>query len=268
MEKECAICGGLFFTENKNRKYCDDCAAHTQTRRNEVERAERRIRRLTYEPRLFEGKCEQCGIEFKTPRRLLFSQKDPETNKGIVFCGRKCRREWLHSHDVCDFCGKALEGNCYTIPGFSGLKFCANRNCAERYLASNKIRIETVRECEFCGKKYVSDNERFCSQSCYLKAKRQGTYQRIRLGKKKGLRFFRRNEFCACCGKEMVQIYRLPVSYDDLYTRHTCSPECQAIEEERKMKSASDSRTPDSQTHDIETPDSGMEVKLSEVRAT
>ena len=233
MEKECAICGGLFYTENKNRKYCDKCATHTQARRNEVERAERRIRWRTYEPKLFEGKCEQCGRKFKTPRRLLFSQKDPDTDKGVVFCGRKCRREWMHSHDVCDFCGRALEGNIYTIPGFMGLKFCTNRKCAERYLESNKIKIENIRECEFCGKQYVGGNEQFCSQSCYLEAKRQGAYQIFRPWKRKGPEVFRRNEFCKCCGKEIVKLYRLPVSFDDLFASHTCSPECKAALEER-----------------------------------
>ena len=39
MQKECAICGIIFDTENKNRKYCDDCSAHTRSRREEYSRA-------------------------------------------------------------------------------------------------------------------------------------------------------------------------------------------------------------------------------------
>lgn len=138
MEKECPICGGLFYTENKNRKYCDDCAAHTQARRNEIERAERRIYWRTKEPKLFFGKCDECGKDFKTAQYLLFSQWNPETRKKVVFCSRKA---WLHTHDVCDYCGKPLKEDYYTIPELEGAKFCA-KVCAERYIRCQRITIK------------------------------------------------------------------------------------------------------------------------------
>ena len=258
MEKECQICGGLFYTENKNRKYCDDCAAHTQTRVNEIERAQRRACLITKEARLFNGKCDQCGKEFKTPKHLLFSQRDSTTGKQVIFCSRKCRKTWLHTHDVCDYCGKPLKEDYYTIPELIGSKFCSSR-CSSYYLRSQKIRIEVLRECEFCGKKYVGDNERFCSDSCYKNSKKRGVNLEHNHNKtpKKEIKFFRRQEFCECCGKEMTKFYRLPIPCDFVFPRHTCSPECQATVEERKKKSSPDSEAQDKEreaiAHEVHT---------------
>lgn len=158
MEKECPICGGLFYTENKNRKYCDDCAAHTQARRNGIERAERRIYWRTKEPKLFFGKCDECGKDFKTAQYLLFSQWNPETRKKVVFCSRKCRKAWLHTHDVYDYCGKPLKEDYYAIPELEGSKFCA-KVCAERYIRCQRITIKVPIE-KFKRKAAVVGGER------------------------------------------------------------------------------------------------------------
>ena len=95
MEKECAICGIIFNTDNKNRKYCEDCAAHTRTRQNEYERAAQRAYWRSYYDDVVEHKCSQCGKIFKMPQYLVdkrFTEYDD--NKRLIFCSMKCISDW------------------------------------------------------------------------------------------------------------------------------------------------------------------------------
>lgn len=101
MEKECEICGAFFTTNNKNRKYCDDCSRHSRSRRYEYENALRVSRRRLYEPVLHHGNCGQCGRKAVVPDYLLHkvSASIEETGESAIFCSIKCRKAWLRDRE-------------------------------------------------------------------------------------------------------------------------------------------------------------------------
>ena len=100
MQNECAICGILFDSARKNRKYCEDCAAHTRTRRNEYERATQRSHWRGYYEDILEHTCRQCGKTFKMPQYLV--DREFTVYEGPVypvFCSKRCLAEWCKKKD-------------------------------------------------------------------------------------------------------------------------------------------------------------------------
>ena len=139
IKKECGICGILFYTENKNRKYCEDCSAHREARKREYERAYERVRARTYEPKLIHCNCSQCGREFKLPKRLIVFQTNYKTHERLPFCSKRCRRAWLHDNNLCDQCGRPLTGDLIGIQSLPWASFCSE-SCRRAFMRRERIK--------------------------------------------------------------------------------------------------------------------------------
>lgn len=222
MLRECEICGGFHESDNPNRKYCDDCAAHTEARRREYENAVRDNKRRMCEPDMYKGKCSQCGEEFITLAHRVIRKDDAE------FCSEKCRKQWVHDHAICQYCGKSLKDNPYYDPDRPSTMFCSDE-CKAAKKREDDIAKGHLHKCEWCGKEFVRKTGRFCSKECYLEALRHGW--RPESDKAKGPKTVLRRERCVVCGKPIVHEYKLPLPQS--FPPHVCSPECQ--EKYRKM---------------------------------
>ena len=97
MQKEikCKICGAYFYSEAHNRKYCDDCAAHTRTRKEQYAKAAQRSYWRSYYEDVHTYTCKQCGKNFRMPPYLV--EREFVTyvgNNRLVFCSKRCLHEW------------------------------------------------------------------------------------------------------------------------------------------------------------------------------
>lgn len=175
MLKECEICGAKFETINRIRKYCDDCQQHTNKNRNKVERGLRHIAALTYEPKIIEITCEDCGRTITTVSkcRIIFYDRDGVRH---LFCSQKCRDHYIRHNDTCKRCGKQFSGDMYEVT--SGMLY-GNRYCSEE--CYEKAKEEHIREnwirctCSNCKKVFYKPKlQTFCSTECYREAVKNG----------------------------------------------------------------------------------------------
>jgi hypothetical protein len=233
MQKECAICGIIFNTENKNRKYCDDCSAHTRSRRDEYERALARSYWRTYEPELHSGVCAQCKKAFKIPTDLLDRPEVKERTQGeLEFCSKRCLVDWRHERGLCTNCGAPIDELSGFLPDdLLGRKFCSNR-CKYRYMRQEKLSITSLRKCICCGKTFVSNTGLFCGKRCLKKWRDMGGTFSFRTSNVVGDVLVRRQR-CDVCGKWTNSIHMLPQEYDYVFPPCACSRKCRKILEER-----------------------------------
>jgi len=236
MQKECAICGIIFDTENKNRKYCDDCSAHTRSRREEYSRAMARSYWRTYEPELHSGVCAQCKKVFKIPTDLL---DKPEVRENRIqgeleFCSKRCLVDWRHERGLCTSCGAPIDESSRSLPeDLLGRKFCSY-SCKSRYMQQEKLWITSLRKCICCGKTFVSNTGQFCGNRCQKKWKDMGlgcTFT-FRASNVVGDVLVRRQR-CDVCGKWTNSLHMLPQEYDYVFPPCACSRKCRKILEER-----------------------------------
>ena len=97
MQKEikCQICGAYFYSEAHNRKYCDDCSAHTRAREEQYTKAEQRSYWLSYYDDVHTYKCKQCGKRFRMPPYLVEREFTAYGgSKPFRFCSKRCLHEW------------------------------------------------------------------------------------------------------------------------------------------------------------------------------
>ena len=233
MQKECEICGIIFNTENKNRKYCDDCSAHTRSRRNEYERALVRSYWRTYEPELHRGVCAQCKKEFKIPIDLLDRPEVKERTQGeLEFCSKRCLVDWRHERGLCTSCGALIdEQSGFLTDDLLGRKFCSN-SCKSRYMRQEKLSITSLRKCVCCGKTFVSDTGMFCGKRCLKKWNDIGSTFAFCTSNVVGDVLVRRQR-CDVCGKWTNSFHMLPQEYDYVFPPCACSRKCRKILEER-----------------------------------
>ena len=233
MQKECAICGIIFNTENKNRKYCDDCSAHTRSRRDEYERALARSYWRTYEPKLHSGVCAQCKKAFKIPTDLLDRPEVKERTQGeLEFCSKRCLVDWRHERGLCTNCGAPIDELSGFLPDdLLGRKFCSN-SCKYRYMRQEKLSITSLRKCICCGKIFVSNTGLFCGKRCLKKWRDMGGTFSFRTSNVVGDVLVRRQR-CDVCGKWTNSIHMLPQEYDYVFPPCACSRKCRKILEER-----------------------------------
>lgn len=236
MQKECAICGIIFDTENKNRKYCDDCSAHTRSRREEYSRAMARSYWRTYEPELHSGVCAQCKKVFKIPTDLL---DKPEVRENRIqgeleFCSKRCLVDWRHERGLCTSCGAPIDESSRSLPeDLLGRKFCSY-SCKSRYMQQEKLWITSLRKCICCGKTFVSNTGQFCGNRCQKKWKDMGlecTFT-FRASNVVGDVLVRRQR-CDVCGKWTNSLHKLSQEYDYVFPPCACSRKCRKILEER-----------------------------------
>lgn len=233
MQKECVICGILFNTDNKNRKYCDDCSSHTRARRDEYRRALSRSFWRTYEPKLHHGVCAQCKKEFKYPQDLFYRSELMDRLQGdLEFCSNRCISDWRHERGLCTTCGGPIDESSNFLPDdLLGRKFCSTR-CKSKYMQREKLTLTSLRKCIVCGEAFLARDGLFCGKRCQKK------WQNTRAGDPSqdsnaiGDVLVRR-ERCDVCGKWTNSYHMLPQDYDYRFPPCACSKKCRTILEER-----------------------------------
>lgn len=154
MQKECEMCGGFYETDNKNRKYCDDCLTHWKRNTTTLRYAEHRMNSRR-EPKIHEWTCNYCGKTFKFPRK-----RD--------FCTDKCETQYKIEHNTCAQCGKPL----FPIIQSTTKAFCSD-DCRNTYKYNQAVVKGLVKTCPACNKKFIASSlqQRFCSQPCATQGK-------------------------------------------------------------------------------------------------
>ena len=88
IEKECAICGQIFQTETKIRKYCDDCLKHKKLNLRIVLEAKERLNTYREAPEVYSYICKRWGKEFKNTWSNLLEWE------GYKFCTWTCMKDF------------------------------------------------------------------------------------------------------------------------------------------------------------------------------
>ena len=235
VEKECAICGAIFETTNPLRKYCDDCSAHSSSRKHEYTRAYRESYSRMYEPKMLTLTCDECGKEFQTIAKCKIMSREDTVQ--YVFCCPACkkahRERYERANNFCLNCGKFVENY-------------PEQYCSEACKEEHAIRVAeqngTLRTCQFCGKKFIRVKaSTFCCQECYRKAVQAGWRPAKPAPAAASVKV---NEVCANCGKT----FERTCTKEQLLNRSEpcfCSDACQAeytakqkAERERQQKLA------------------------------
>jgi len=217
MEKECALCGGFFETNNARRLYCDECLAHKKKRQKEIYGARERLNRSVMSD-VVERDCEECGKHFKTYRKTLFTMPNDNSKS---FCSRKCLLAYRRKDAVCEECGKSLKDKADWDPAVLRTYFCS-QECLDKYEYEKAKKNGTLHVCERCGKEFIrSGKATFCSEACYRAAIKDGWKKDVertpsRVSKK---------EVCRVCGKVLLIEYP---SKKDIPVVFLCSAECRS----------------------------------------
>ena len=250
MQKECKICGALFYSDNLRRIYCNDCSSHTTSRQREYKRAYRESYRRMYEPSVIECKCYECGKEFKTISKLLFSVWDGAER--IPFCSKRCKDKYKQDHAVCACCGKTMSGNPRYNPDNTHDQYCS-AECEEKARYENALKNGWVRTCKNCGKEFVRKDGLFCSQGCYKEAVKKGW----RPEKKEASSTVQVSRSCVVCGKEVFQtIAKEDLLHETFKRKHyTCSDRCRRVlEAAGKARKAKEEETSGSSCKERSVP--------------
>lgn len=219
MQKECGICGKFFETENKNRKYCDDCSTHYSMRKREYEKGLREsIRNIPKEPEVYDYTCEMCGKNFKTIPKLLFYITEDENNKMTrhEFCSKKCKDKYKHIHATCDECGASLADKPYNV---NAQKHFCDEKCKFEYEKKIAIQNGNLYTCLRCGKEFIRKDGVFCGKECYDAAIASGWRPKM-----KKPEHIIRTEVCPICKQKREVHYEK--NKDTNITVRPCSKEC------------------------------------------
>ena len=224
MEKECEICGTVFETKNKLRKYCDNCQKHTGRNRREVERGIRHIAELTREPNVHEVECEECGKVFKTIASCHIIFDDNEGRH--LFCSPRCKDSYIKYHGVCDRCGKQFAGDYYPVLGGKNYGYYCSAECYQDFRQEQKEAAYVLCTCAHCGKEFRKPQKQtFCSVECYRAAVAAGWRSTQAEEKNREMEIVVRGK-CKNCGKRTETRTRAEfVENMTLFCSEKCSKE-------------------------------------------
>ena len=236
MEKECKLCGSFFKSNNKQRLYCDDCQKNTETKKRQLTRAYRESKERLDDRKTYDYDCDQCGKTFLAVRGL------EHRKQGNIFCSSACKGQWIKDHTTCIRCGKILSDSTYYDPNIWQSAFC-DKECHDKYLYEEAKKRGDVKNCQQCGKEYVSKNKYFCSKECMEKAKASDWRPYCGEPVVRDPDFvpepktIQRREKCVGCKRERTRTYTLPLP--DSLPLWACSKECKerylaAIKAEKK----------------------------------
>ncbi len=234
MEKECALCGKLFETPTKIRKYCDDCLRHEKLNRADIAYAQKRTRSYM-KPKVLELKCAQCGKEFKTISKLVFRVSQVAYNgdsKDHVFCSQKCVDQFHIEHAKCRVCGKDITDSPTFNPHAWSTWYCSDE-CKEIERWDTARKEGRVHTCLQCGKEFIRKDGGFCSRTCYKEAVDNGWNPR---SGKEALRTIQRNVECPVCHRRWVKTYKGKFTDADLSRPVVCSQKCAGVFAKRLAK--------------------------------
>ena len=163
MMKECEICGHIFYSETRSRKYCDTCKTHPEQKieymRQNVSRTKSRTADVEEKINLKSYRCDWCGKDFRIPERLKITQDKK------IFCSDGHKWEWFRKNSVCLFCGKPLND---FDPHKPNAQFC-DKKCKDSYQTEELRKQGFEKICPYCRKTFVAKDKKYCSRDCYLK---------------------------------------------------------------------------------------------------
>ena len=207
VDKECAICGIYFQTDNPQRKYCDDCSSHTKMRKREYAAGLAQSYRRMQEPSVFEITCDKCGKKLKVTFNCLLKAYDEHKNR-YVFCCENHRNQWKEEHAVCACCGRPMLGTGRYNPNSNHPQYCSEE-CAEhvKWEAAKKEGI--VRTCLHCKKEVIRRSGGiFCSTACMNAAKADGWKPAKPKKVLESERLITRRETCPRCGQSFLKTHK------------------------------------------------------------
>lgn len=238
MEKECAICGVLFETDNPIRKYCDKCKDHPEAERRKMEIALACNKKRMYEPTTQDVTCELCGRHNVIPTHLMCHVTYPSTSSSDghdhVFCCREHRDEWMDKdkrlHAVCAQCGSPMPNSPRYVKGAAN-QFCSDE-CHYAFKLAAARKAGNVHTCVYCKKEYIRPSKNrptyFCSMECKRKAVAEGWAANRREQVRKSKEVIVKHK-CSECGKVFEKVYKdKDYAYQAVHTPgiHFCSDEC------------------------------------------
>ncbi len=227
IEKECAICGQIFQTETKIRKYCDDCLKHKKLNLRIVLEAKERLNTYREAPEVYSYICKRCGKEFKNTWSNLLEWE------GYKFCTWTCMKDFKKNYNKesssCMWCGRSLADS-DTYNGTLPSTWYCSKECREEYRKSVAREQGRLQVCKQCGKEFVKGNNKlFCSMECVKKAYADGW----RPAKKPPEAVMKKSE-CPVCHKRWIAKLVMPQDELLLSTVSCCSDKCKEIYEVRE----------------------------------
>lgn len=178
MEIECEACGIKFITNNKLRRYCDECGenGHGLQKKISYDNASNRNRRRYNEPQIYEWECLKCKKKFKAPYKYVCHKEyggiDEEDK---IFCSKKCHSEYLREKQTCKECGESLFEHAMTgyDPFDESTHFCSNE-CSHKNYIDEMEKRGWIHTCEHCGKVFIRNGGYFCCRDCATIARKNG----------------------------------------------------------------------------------------------
>lgn len=176
--KKCSICGDLFKTKDRRRKYCLECSDKGGRSSN------MRVRKIHIR------RCLICDKEFKSPYpRAKYCSDNCQSRVNIAIYedfkkiySRKCKN-----------CGKQ-----YRTVSKNQKKFCSLRCGREFHFGKPKWTTQHRHRCSYCNKIFYTRNpkQRYCGVTCRLKMPIKASDNTLRW------KVLNRDNFrCQYCGK-------------------------------------------------------------------
>lgn len=247
IEKECPICGTIFTTTSKTRKYCDSCKDHPEQKRRKLEESISTIKKITYAPDLTTYECEYCGKEHTVPNNLLYkvkiSSRTSWDNKDHFFCCVEHLEAAKHDHAVCDNCGKSLKGCEYVYNSGKAHNYCC-KECESAHQLKLAQAEGRLFECQYCKKMFISKKNvaYFCSRECSTAAARAGWKSPVTLERQAAAdrAKVQVEVTCAECGTKFTKTYKDKIAAmqeQHMGIKLYCSDACRKIswEKEREL---------------------------------
>ncbi|MCK8826395.1 HNH endonuclease [Natroniella acetigena] len=241
-EKECPVCGAVFYPKSKGVKYCSQQCGSEAAAKTMKEKGiyEKKAREQTY---LGYTTCNYCGKEFKIKDARHYKycsiqcankNKDHKTTsckycgedikyyfKKPDYCSRKCRRR--DNPEECSYCGKEFVS-------WNGKLYCSEECKKQEYNKRKRESYESVdykveQTCVNCGSKYkcmksVASHRKYCDE-CQLEVKeerrrdqrrrRRARLNNVKVDKFDSSEIFERDGWvCQLCGKPVDKELKYP----------------------------------------------------------
>ena len=98
MIKECPICGKEFDANVVIRKYCFECSKLSDRKKEyakeNLKKAQDKYDAFLWKPKIFEGKCDNCGKHIKKEYRYVWKRRPDLNGPLYYFCSKGCMKEF------------------------------------------------------------------------------------------------------------------------------------------------------------------------------
>ena len=172
-KKICPICEMEFEPTHGSQKYCNECRKLNRPQRKlEQYERQRKLSHILYDdPEIINWKCDECGFEFKAPRKYVTHKIVALSGETLVFCSQDCHGKFKKRNLTCRYCGKSL-ADVDSVDPWSPSTFYCSSECEEKYIRQKAEKNRWVKHCVYCGKEFIRRTGRFCSQKCACEARK------------------------------------------------------------------------------------------------